>query len=272
MTWVAVAIGGSALIAGGATAFSASQTAGSLDAQTDVAQQQAELAQQLADESSPLRRALLAQYGDFINNGALPASLTGDPSEQANLYGLDTFMAGGDLPAAVDMRDTTAANRDVLEAQFGRARDATIAQAPGMGGYLAAGLQNLEGQRALGVTGITSAANREENALRQQLYGVGLDLSQQQANRRQLLRQQLFGQAGGAGFGQLGAALAGLGGASTNLGNAASTSLRGTAALGDVAGDAAGLGFFGLMRRNATPATPAAAASTSTWDPVWGMQ
>ena len=247
MSFVAVAIIGAGALAAGVSAYSASKANKAANKQANAAGQQAELATELAAQSDPLRSQLLGQYENFLTLGILPSAYNVS-GEEANTYGLEQFLAGGEIPEALGFERNTAYNRDVLEQQFGRAREATIASAPALGGRLADSLTDLEGQRALGVTGLESEASEREQALRQRLFSTGLDFEQARATRRQRLRDQLFGQAAGAGFGQIGPALQGLGNAAAGYGGAAANFGNQAGQALDIAGTAAGYGIPALQQ------------------------
>lgn len=250
MTWVAVAVVAAGTITAGVGAYSASKTNKALDKQGDVAQQQADFAREMLDQSNPLREGFIQQLQQFMLTGAIPPALTGYAGESPNLYGLDTFMKSGELPPSLRMDDVTAASRDTLEQQFARAKESTIGAAPTMGGHLADALTGLEGERAFGVTGITSADAERKNKLRQSLYGVGLDISREQSQRQQALRQGLFAQGIGAGWGTVGPAIQGFNSAGNQFGSIASTRLGATNSLADMFGTTVGYGLPAIQNAN----------------------
>src|SRR5262249_9060955 len=106
---------GTVAVAAGPSAYGACQThkrrtraASAQKAQTDVANRQVDLAEQLQQESQPLRDINNAQlYGFMTGNGAIPANLYTPPPAD---YGLNHFLTTGELPTAVDLAPTTAAN------------------------------------------------------------------------------------------------------------------------------------------------------------------
>lgn len=97
-----------------------------------AAQAQARLAEQLVGESSPLRRGLIADANAFVSGGRDVSSLP-----------------------------EFAAAKSIGEAQFQRARDATIANTP-EGGALTSALTGLEGDRARGFTELSGALAGDE--------------------------------------------------------------------------------------------------------------
>lgn len=207
------------------TTKSGKRKAQAQEQQLDIGDLQLRIAKELYGDTEGLRVGGEASLSNFQQGGQLPAPFLEGIRRPTNTYGLDTFLAGGDLPAAVDIAPSTAFNRDVLEQQFARARENTIAQSPAIGGRLADSLVDLEAQRALGVTGIEAQAQNEERALAQRLYGVGLDFEQQAARQDQDLRKQLFASSLGIGYGQPSVALGGLAGSSNTFGNVASLAL-----------------------------------------------
>lgn len=230
--------------------------------QLDIGELQLRIAQELYGGTRELRGSGTSQLENFLNTGSIPAAV--NDWNPLNTYGLDAFMAGGEFPAAVrpaarpSVPDVTALSRDTLEQQFARARESTTSRAPTMGGHLADALTDLEGERALGVTGLYNqqnllqyganldAANRED-ALRRSLYGIGLDLGREDVQDERTLRRNLFSQALGLGFGAPPQTLAGLGGASATFGNVASTALTQSLEQQRRAQDKAGtIGGFGL--------------------------
>lgn len=236
-------IGGLAITAG-AAAYSAYNANKASSAQTDVAQQQSDLARQLLGEGAGPRQLSSAYLQHFLSRGDIPGGLnTGPPAQN---YGLEHFLQTGTLPPSVDLAPTTAANRDILETQFGRARENIMSRTP-QGGQMNAALTNLEGQRALGATQIYTDANAQRNKLAQSLYGTGIDLSREATLQDQNLRRQLFASALGLGTSSSAAALQGLSGASQGFGNVASNALKSTAMDSDLA---LTLGSYGL-RANA---------------------
>lgn len=192
-------------------------------AQTRLAEQMGEIAGEVFETTGGLREGAVSGLEGFLQSGNLP---TGLAQVRPDLAGLDEFMSTGELPTAVNLEDTYAPVRDTLERQFRRANEATIAGAGAQGGALASSLTNLQGERALGVTSIEAQRAAEANALRQRLYGVGLDIRQSQAAQENALRQQLFGLATTTGFGQAPVALGGLGGAASQYSNIASRALQ----------------------------------------------
>lgn len=232
--------GGAALASAGGSIYSGIQQDKALGTQADLAKQQAAIAQSLFDQSQGLRGLSYGQLQDYLATGAIPQALGGyDP----NLYGLDTFLQTGQLPKAVDLAPTTAYSRDVLEQQFGRARENLIGQAGAQGGHLGAALGDLEAQRALGVTGLYSQEAQQRNALAQQLYGVGLDVSREKATQDQALRKALFSSALGIGQGDAGTALQGLAGASGSFGQVAAGRLGQSNQLQDAFGTFLGYAY-----------------------------
>ena len=244
---VAVAVVAAGAISAGVSAYSSSKANKAANKQAKAAGTQAELARNLAEESDPLRSELLGQYENFLTLGILPPAYNGS-GEEANTYGLDEFLAGGEIPEALGFERNTAYNRDVLEQQFQRARENTLNAAPAQGGRLADSLTDLEGQRALGITGLESQASQQEQDLRKSLYSTGLDFEQNRATRRQRLRDQLFGQAAGAGFGPIGPALQGLGNAAAGFGGAAQSFGNQAGQALDIAGTALGYGIPALQQ------------------------
>ncbi len=99
-----------------------------------AAQAQTALAQKLIGQSDPTRRLLFDQANAFLG---------GD----FDVTGLPQFGAG----------------KDIIESQFGRAREAVIAGTP-TGGALTSALTNVEGARASSLTGLVgSLAEAEQN-------------------------------------------------------------------------------------------------------------
>ncbi len=196
------------------------------DQQLDIGELQLRIAKELYGDTEPLRVSSEASLGQFANQGILPTPFLSDTRRSANTYGLDQFLEGGEVPAAVNLDLSTAYKRDVLEQQFGRARENTLNAAPAQGGRLAGSLTDLEAQRALGVTGIESEAQNQEQALREKLYGVGLDFEQTAQAEDQNLRRALFATSLGLGYQQADSALGGLAQSSATYGNAAALSLQ----------------------------------------------
>lgn len=230
--------------------------------QLELGRLQAEIARALYSETSPLRRQGISDVTSFLETGGtIPGALQTPPP---NTYGLVPFMSTGQLPTALtreplpSVPDLTAANREVLESQFGRARDATISQAGTLGGRLSSGLTDLEAQRAMGVTGLYTNQHALQyqqdlgeaqavNALKQTLFGTGLDVSREETADERALRRGLFSQALQQGMGGVPTSLTGLTGASATFGNVASTALAESLAKQKAAQDKAGtmLGFAG---------------------------
>ena len=267
MSFVAVAIIGAGALAAGASVYSSSKASSAAKAQAKAAGKQGDLAASLAAESDPLRSELLGQYENFLTLGILPPAYNVS-GEEANTYGLDEFLAGGEIPEALGFERNTAYNRDVLEQQFQRARENTLNAAPAQGGRLADSLTDLEGQRALGITGLESQASQQEQDLRKSLYSTGLDFEQNRATRRQRLRDQLFGQAAGAGFGSIGPALQGLGNAAQSYGGAAANFGNQAGQFADLAGVAAGYGIPALQQAFAPQPYPYGLQASFTAPPV----
>ena len=194
--------------------------------QLDIGDLQLKIAKELYGDTDPLRVSGEASLGEFQNNGRLPAPFLEGIKRDAKTYGLDEFLAGGEVPVAVNLDPSTAYKRDVLEQQFTRARENTLNAAPAQGGRLASSLTDLEAARALGVTQIESEAQNQEQALREKLYGVGLDFEQKNAQEDLNLRKQLFASALGIGYGEAQAGLSGLAGASSTFGNVAALALQ----------------------------------------------
>jgi hypothetical protein len=192
-------------------------------AQRKAAEQMAAISQEVFDTTGGLREGAVSGLEGFLQSGDLPEGLT---QVRPDLAGLNRFMDTGRLPTAVNLQDTYAPVRDTLERQFRNAREATIGEAGAQGGALAQSLTDLQGERALGVTSIEAQRAQEANALRQRLFGVGLDIRREQAQQENALRQQLFGLATTTGFGQAPVALGGLGGAAGQFGNIAARAMQ----------------------------------------------
>jgi len=109
-----------------------------------AAQAQTTLAQQLVSQTDPLRRGLIGDATDFL-------------SGNRDVTGLPEF----------------AAFKGAAEGQFGRARDAIIANTP-EGGALTAALAGLEGQRAGNQAAFTGdlAGNEVNRALQLGTFGA----------------------------------------------------------------------------------------------------
>jgi hypothetical protein len=240
MTWVAVAIGGAAVVGAGTGIYGANKTASAQKRQTALGQQQQELGAALYTDSKPLRYDSQIQLDQFLRTGGIPGPVV---PPTPNLYGLKDFMNTGTLPRAVQpsalpsVPDVTRQRRGILESQYNVARENTIANAPVRGGTLGTALEQLDAQRAQGVAGLYDAqlqaqyqqdlgAAQAHDATAQRLYGVGLDYSQQQASREGDLRRALFSSASALGTQQAEGALSGLAGASTSYNNVASTALK----------------------------------------------
>ena len=97
-----------------------------------AADAQSRISQQLFAESTPIRRQLNTQSLDFLSGGRDVTSTPG-----------------------------FASLKDIIESQFGRAREATIGNTP-TGGGLTSALTNLEGQRASSLVQGTAALNEQE--------------------------------------------------------------------------------------------------------------
>jgi hypothetical protein len=252
-----------ALAGAGASAYGAVNGMKATADQNDIANQQSQLAQQLFAEGAPLRGLSNAQLLAYLAGGGVPPSVT---MSAPNTYGLDTFMQSGELPVALQpsplpsVPDLTAANRGVLESQFTNARNRTIEGADARGGQLNTALADLEAKRAAGVTDLYSRQNalgfeqatnerNRQNALTQQLFGVGLDVEREQAQRQDALKRALFSTAIGAGNQNVGPALQGLSGASSGFGNVASTALSGV----DAGTDFLGHGLAAYFRNQQKP-------------------
>ena len=117
------------------------------DRATDrAAQQQSALAQKLISQSDPTRELLFDQTNAFLG---------GD----FDVTGLPQFAAG----------------KDIIESQFGRARESVIAGTP-TGGALTSALTNVEGGRASALTGLVgNLAETEQNrALQLGTFGAAI--------------------------------------------------------------------------------------------------
>ena len=101
-------------------------------APTPAADAQARIAQQLFDESSPIRRELGADSLAFLQGDR-------DVTQGAGFAGL----------------------KDIIESQFGRARESVIGSTP-TGGGLTSALTDLEGNRASSLVRGTAALNESE--------------------------------------------------------------------------------------------------------------
>ena len=100
-------------------------------APTPAADAQARIAQQLFRESTPIRQGLNLRSREFLE--------TGDVTSGPAFAGL----------------------KDVIESQFGRAREAVIGATP-TGGALTSALTDLEGRRASALVGGTAALTEQE--------------------------------------------------------------------------------------------------------------
>ncbi len=109
-----------------------------------AAEAQTQLAQQLVSQTDPLRRNLISDAEAFLSGGR-------------DVSGLPEFAAG----------------KDVLESQFGRARENVIANTQ-KGGGLTAALAGLEGSRASGLTALTAdiAGDEVNRALQLGTFGA----------------------------------------------------------------------------------------------------
>ena len=218
------------------------------EAQAALAAQQGAIAKKRFDETALLRNQGDNQLLNFLYSGNLPHALR-DSNAAAPTYGLEDFLSSGVLPAAVAPTNAPAGARDVLEQQFQGARDRLIEQAPTQGGALAEDLLGLESARALGVTGLESDRVKQEQALREKLFGVGLDLGQKETDAKRAMREKLFAEALGVGSNAVGNALTGTGNAASQYGNIASTALARTtterSALTDQLGTLAGFFLYG---------------------------
>lgn len=147
------------------------------DAAGQAAGAQTRLAQQLIGETTPLRQNLISDAGQFV-------------SGDRDVTGLPEF----------------AAFKSGAEDQFGRARDAIIANTP-EGGGLTAALAGLEGQRAGNQAAFTGglAGNEIQRALQLATFGAaqgsqGLGSAGfLQGQRAQAESQSNAGKAGGLG-------------------------------------------------------------------------
>jgi hypothetical protein len=246
-----ITIGGSAFGLGDYITPAGRLKRGAEQQQREQAEVLSNMAQDLWRDTETLRAQGAGQLEDFLGTGDVPAGLA---LSRPELFGLNAFMRTGTLPRAVALEDTYAPVRDTLEAQFQRAREATISGSPGPDGRLAAGLRQLEADRAFGVTNIEAARAREANALRQRLYSTGLDISQTQAQRENALRQGLYSQALGVAFQQAPSlALQGEAGSAGAYGNIAMRALQEQLAreeasrekAGTIAGMGMGMGGMG---------------------------
>ena len=105
--------------------------------------EQAKLARQLVDEVQPLRRGLIDDSAQFL-------------AGNFDVTGLPQFAAG----------------KDVLESQFGRARDAVIGSTP-EGGGLTTALAELERDRASALTQVTGGLAQDQANLAAQMATFG---------------------------------------------------------------------------------------------------
>jgi len=186
---------------------------------TAASETQARLAEQLFKQSGPLRDLLFGvpgtgpvgavprggffdREGTFIETSPDVAATPGTPGAPGMLENLLRNPPGAPF------------ERDVLESQFGRARENLLGSTPIRGGQLGSSLANLEAQRALGVTGLEQAQQQRqmENIFRT----AGLTTGQTQLSLGGL------GQAGGtlaaAGAASQQAQASMLGGLGTGLG------------------------------------------------------
>lgn len=136
-----------------------------------ASQTQAALAQQLFQESTPLRQLIIG-----APPGVDPSTIPGFPP------GLQPTTPGGATPGLLQNLLMNPPNvpfeRDVLESQFGRAREDILSGIPARGGQLTTALADLSSQRALGVTGLAQA---QEQQRIQNLFNVaGLTTGQTQ--------------------------------------------------------------------------------------------
>ncbi len=233
MVWAAV---GAAALTVGVGAYQATKanktTNNAVNSQTQLANRQADLAEKQYGDTSALGQSGRMQLQQFLDFGMLPE---GVQTGQAPDFGLDEFLRTGTLPASLQpgglpgvphldqlgnyalpavpqldtlgthalpkVADTTALNRDVLEQQFGRAREATVGNAPTQGGALARDMTGLESSRALGVTGLYSRQNelqyaqdlaeaQQKNALQVETGRLGFTQAEAEAERRNQLAQQ----------------------------------------------------------------------------------
>ena len=135
---------------------------------TATSQTQARLAEQLFAQTGPLRDLLFGIPGTAAV-AARPEQFIPGSGES----GVDRFVPGlagsPAVPGSPGMLQNLLTNppnvpfeRDVLESQFGRARENILAGSPARGGALNTSLANLESQRALGVTGLVQSQQQQQ--------------------------------------------------------------------------------------------------------------
>ncbi len=196
MSFVAVAIGGAALVGAGTTLYTNSQSnkankraSGIADSELRLSRDQFDYQRRLADQeraytdqirtqTNPLRQGVLRDLGDFlgVRRPLWTYDQTGDGV--VDLSGPEFTPTAGELPPGlVPAYEPFAADfapvRDTLEAQYKVARGNLLNQAPVRGGTLGTVMADLEQKRAHDI----GAAVRDEQLLSRQerdkyLYGV----------------------------------------------------------------------------------------------------
>lgn len=206
-----------------------------------ASQTQAALAQQLFAQSGPLRDLLFGTPGTPAV-APTPGQRIGGSQGEPLSFG-PSIAGSPAVPGRPGMLQNLLTNppevpfeRDVLESQFGRAREGILAGAPIRGGQLASSLADLESQRALGVTGLAQA---QEQQRIQNLFNVaGLATGQTQVSL--------------GGLGQAGSTLAAAGAARQQ------SQLQALGGLGLGLGTAVGAGKAPGSVKAAAPAAAAA--------------
>src|SRR3972149_1018168 len=133
---------------------------------TSASQTQSQLAQQLFAQTGPLRDLLFGSPGTAAVAATPGRFIGGGDSDGSFLPGLAGSPA---VPGSPGMLQNLLPNppnvpfeRDVLESQFGRARENILSGSPARGGALNTSLANLESQRALGVTGLVQSQQQQQ--------------------------------------------------------------------------------------------------------------